>query len=252
MTHLVNWYQAYRNKAKQRGRDKKAQAHLHRMKSLYGQFVSPGDLCFDIGANIGNRTEAFLKLGAQVIAVEPQPACVQSLRQRFGSDPRVTIVDQAVDTEAGEREIFICSSNTLSSMSPEWIDKARENPHFEGCRWDDQVTVNTTTLDALIEVYGQPTFCKIDVEGFERNVIGGLSQPIAALSFEFASNQPDRYRPCLDGISSIGMAQFNYSLGESMAMTMDHWMNLDELRSRLDELSQRPLTGGDIYARSIS
>jgi len=252
MTRLGNWYQAYRNKAKQHGRNKKAQAHLYRMQSLYGQFVSSGDLCFDIGANIGNRTQAFLNLGGYVVAVEPQPMCVETLRQRFDTEPRVTIVDQAIDSEPGQSHIYLCSSNTLSSMSHEWIEKAKTNPHFEGCRWDQKITVQTTTLDALIESYGQPVFCKIDVEGFELNVVEGLNQPITCLSIEFDSNQPKRYLPCLDRISTLGIYQFNYSLGESMVMALDRWVCLDALRNRLDALRQHPQTGGDIYARITS
>jgi hypothetical protein len=45
---------------------------LGNMTSFYQQFLQPGDLCFDVGANMGNRVEAFLKIGANVVVVEPQ------------------------------------------------------------------------------------------------------------------------------------------------------------------------------------
>ena len=42
-----------------------------RMRRLYGQFVRSGDLVFDIGAHVGNRTRAFAGLGCRVVALEP-------------------------------------------------------------------------------------------------------------------------------------------------------------------------------------
>lgn len=43
-----------------------------RLRRFYGQFVRPGDLCFDVGAHAGNRVRAWRALGARVLAIEPQ------------------------------------------------------------------------------------------------------------------------------------------------------------------------------------
>ena len=42
------------------------------MDALYRQFIEPGDLVFDIGAHVGDRVSSFRRLGARVVAVEPQ------------------------------------------------------------------------------------------------------------------------------------------------------------------------------------
>ena len=54
------------------------------MDRLYSRFVRPGDLVFDIGAHVGDRVASFRRLGAQVVAVEPQPAMVKVLRLLYG------------------------------------------------------------------------------------------------------------------------------------------------------------------------
>src|SRR4051794_16322556 len=61
---------------------------LRAERRLYRQFVRPGDLVFDIGANRGGKCAAFLRLGARVVAVEPNPGCVTALRRRFVQEIR--------------------------------------------------------------------------------------------------------------------------------------------------------------------
>src|SRR5262245_12044409 len=62
----------------------RAGIHRRKMRHFYSQFIAPGNLCYDVGANVGDRTDIFRKLGARVIAIEPQTACLEVLRQRFG------------------------------------------------------------------------------------------------------------------------------------------------------------------------
>src|SRR6266516_6611151 len=66
------------------------------MDRLYGQFVQSGDLVFDVGAHVGDRVGAFRRLGATVVAVEPQPALAFTLSAIYGRDRSVSIERQAV------------------------------------------------------------------------------------------------------------------------------------------------------------
>src|SRR5438045_6139082 len=139
-----------------------------RMRRLYGEFLGPGDLGFDIGAHVGSRVRAWRRLGARVLAVEPQPDCLAVLRLLYGRDQGVTIVPSAVGAERGRAQLALSSATpTVSSMSAQWREAVAGDRGFARVRWDRTVDVEVVTLDDLIAAHGEPAFCKIDVEGFE-------------------------------------------------------------------------------------
>ena len=216
------------------------------MVGFYSNFISSGDLCFDIGANMGNRTEAFLKLGAQVVAVEPQEQCLCTLRKKFQHNSKLTIIDKALDETEGEAEFFISSAHTLSSMSSEWVRHVDENNLFQGSTWSDRITVRTTTLNKLVKTHGVPVFCKIDVEGFEYDVLAGLSQPLDVISFEFTQGFIESTKKCINHLAELGPAVFNYSEGESMTLSLGKWVDANEITEIMKDVD-KSVPPGDIY-----
>jgi len=220
-------------------------------KEFYSQFITKGDLCFDVGANIGNRTEIFLKLGAKVIAIEPQPQCAGFLKNIYKDINQVMIVEKALSDQPGEAEMMICDALTLSTLSKNWITQVKKSGRFQNYKWDKTVMVPVTTLDRLIAEYGQPEFCKIDVEGYEARVLKGLSQPIKIISFEFV---PELIEVCKESIvylSNLGKYQFNYSLDESMKFALQYWVGQEEICNILMHLDDKTIYG-DIYAKLSS
>jgi FkbM family methyltransferase len=141
--------------------------------AFYGQFISVGDLVFDVGANVGNRTEVFLELGAYVVAFEPQPPCAERLGSDFGANPRFTLVQAALGSAPGTGQLFLASAHVLASTSSEFMEATTASGRFspeDGWR-GEQIEVQVSTLDAAIERFGRPVFVKVDVEGAEPNVL---------------------------------------------------------------------------------
>jgi len=222
---------------------------LWRMKRFYAPLIPPGALCFDIGAHVGNRLWVWSRLGAQVVAVEPQPLCMQWLQRCFGRRPGVTLVEAAVGATPGTAELWISERTpTVTTLSTDWINTVQQVASFAGVGWQTTVTVPVTTLDALIAHYGLPAFCKIDVEGYELEVIRGLSQPLPALSFEYIPAATTLAIDCITQLQMLGDYRYNWSIGEQHCWQHERWLTHHELCAMLTGLPpQAP--SGDIYAR---
>ncbi len=222
----------------------KYRAHQNQMLNFYSQFIKKGDLCFDVGAHKGNRTAIFLKLGAKVVAVEPQESCVKYLKSKFGEKPNFVLVEKGLAEKEGEFIMSICEeANDISTFSEKW-----KTGRFSDYKWNKKQLVPVTTLDSLIKEFGLPVFCKIDVEGFEYQVLRGLSQPIKYISCEFAKEFFSDTKKCVDHLVSLGYGNFNYSLGESMNLSTQSWLKAEELFKQLN-LESDKLMWGDIYAK---
>jgi len=220
-----------------------------KLRRFYRQFLRPGALSFDIGAHLGSRSRAFLDLGARVIAVEPQPRCAAYLRKRWGGERRFTLIPKAVGARTGRAILHINRLNpTISTLSPSaWrtgMAAAAERPE----RWEEQVEVEVTTLDRLIEDYGRPDFCKLDVEGFEVQALAGLSHPLPALSFEFISFEKAGAQACLRRLSALGEYRFNWSLRERLCLESPTWVDASGVEQMFNRL-KAAIVSGDIYAR---
>lgn len=219
---------------------------------FYGDFIRPGDLCFDIGAHVGSRLHAWSRLRARVVALEPQPQCMRLLRHWYGSQDGIVLLEQAVGAQVGRQTLWISRRNpTVSTLSRRWQDAVQRSSGFAGVRWDSQISVPVTTLDALVERYGEPAFCKIDVEGGELRVLQGLSRPLRALSFEFIPADMVTAQGCIERLGELGDYQYNWALGERPQLLSLTWLNPRQMQEVLQAM---PLDGssGDVYARRCS
>jgi FkbM family methyltransferase len=224
--------------------------HNQAIKRLYSEFVKPRDLVFDIGANVGNRIVPLLEIGAKVVAVEPQPKCIQTLKVRFGE--KISLEPKGVDAKSGILTMHISNNTVLSTFSQEWIEKTK-NERFKGNDWQRKQTVEMTTFDSLITKYGKPVFAKIDVEGFEKNVLSGLTQSIDYISLEYAvPEQTASLKDCLNILQAINSnAKCNYCVGESMHLELDTWISIEGMKGIMDSEDFIASQFGDIYISNV-
>jgi FkbM family methyltransferase len=219
-----------------------------RTQRFYERFIKNGDLVFDIGANIGERTEIFRALGAKVVAVEPHPDCVRVLNKKFSDDPNVTVVPRALGNHVGIGTLITGERSGISSLSSPWIEAVRESNRFGEYQWDRKCEVELDTLDFLVSQYGIPSFIKIDVEGFEDQVLSGLSTPVHSLSFEFNTEFLISTEACVRKLEKLGPVKFSYSTKETMELHPE-WLTGDEVLGYLDRYKHDNKMYGDVYAR---
>ncbi|GAB2597820.1 hypothetical protein Aab01nite_73540 [Paractinoplanes abujensis] len=220
------------------------------LDGFYQRFVRPGDLVFDIGAHVGDRVASFRRLGAHVVAVEPQPLCVRALRRIYSADSGVKIVPAACGARSGILPLRLNTRNpTVSTLSDDFVAAASGAHGWDREIWDDVLAVRVRTLDSLISRFGVPAFIKIDVEGYEDEVLAGLGTLVPALSFEYTTISRAVGRRCLDRLDDLGYAGFDVSPGESLRLTFERWATRREL---LDHLRALPVeaNAGDVYAVS--
>jgi len=215
-----------------------------KLDGFYRRWLGPGKLGFDIGAHAGNRTASWRRLGAAVVAVEPQPVFADFLRRLFAGDNAVKLERVALGAADGELILRISDRHpTVTSGAADFVAQAATAPGYENVAWNRSVTVPMTTLDALIARHGRPDFVKIDVEGAEAQVLAGLSQSVPALSFEYAWATKGAALAC---IALLENYRFNRSIGESLVFAGE-WIDAAAMRAFLEGLTPNDKSG-DIYA----
>lgn len=207
---------------------------------IYNSLLGPGDIAFDIGANLGQTTDKLLHVANRVIAVEPSAECVRELRKKYKNNAAITTVNKGV---SDKDELLPFNYNETRSRTSSFIRG-----------WNEEGTVRsyfirTTTLDALIEEYGKPQFIKIDVEGFELRVLKGLTQKIPSLSFEYHGNTWDDTLGCIELIEKLGTAKYNYNTFLKHDLQLKNWVNAGELIRELREVIAAGHGYGDVFAK---
>lgn len=218
------------------------------LDAFYAPFITPGALVFDVGAHVGDRTACFRRLGARVITVEPQPDCAALLRDEFGSDPQVRIVEAAVGAQQGHAKLYRNEANpTVSTLSRDFIAAARDADGWRDQTWSSQIEAPVLTLDALAQAHGRPCFIKLDIEGYEHEALKGLSHPAPALSFEFTTIQREVAVACIERLGTLGYAAFRASLGETLAFSQAAPVGATQMIGWINQLPASA-NSGDVYA----
>jgi len=202
-----------------------------------------GELIFDVGASHGYKVDIVLRLGAHVIAIEPDATNQEILRQRFlelrlKKRPLV-IVGKAVSDSCSIGRMWIdAPGSAKNTLSRKWAETLRADGKRFGDRlsFDRWRTVETVSMERLIDEYGPPFFLKIDVEGHELNVLRGMQRPVPYVSFEV--NLPE-FRPeglaCVEVLGRLDAeGTFNYTADCRRGLALQEWCPADEFSSLLN------------------
>ena len=207
------------------------------------QGFRPGDLIFDIGANIGQKTGVFLRLGARVVAVDPDRSNQEILRQSFHTwrlrRRPVTIVGMAVSDNLGTHTMWVdAPGSAKNTLNPKWVDTLRTDAQRFGTtlQFAQELEVETTTLEEMFRIHGRPFYIKIDVEGHEPAVLKGLQSAVPYISFEV--NLPE-FKPeavqCVELLNNLApQGQFNFAADCARGFVSQQWLPKIEFLGALD------------------
>ncbi len=223
---------------------------IEKRKNFYLQFLNSGDTYYDVGANYGNRIYPIINSGINIIAVEPQYECLKYLKRKFGN--KIKLVPMGLGPKVEEKTMFISDAHTISTFSEDFIESTKKSGRFSMYNWNVKRQIKMTTLDNLIAEFGLPRFIKIDVEGFEIEVLKGLTHPIDTISYEYAvPEQTDKAVLCLQRIMEISnnKVSCNYSIGESMKWALTEWLTPEQMIAEITSQKFTDTGFGDIYIK---
>ncbi len=208
---------------------------------FYKPFIPKGTLCFDIGANIGGKLYVFNKLGARIVAVEPDGNAFRTLFSRYGEIKNVKLLKIGLGEKQEMKTLLQAENSTLSTVSDDDYTNILKDQRFaEKAEMSTKEEVEIDTLDNLISLHGLPHYCKIATVGYELAILKGLSSPIPYISL--TCNLPyhiGKTKECVQLISKLGTYEFNYLYSDiSNGFSSRSWLSENQMLAKFSEISK--------------
>ena len=209
------------------------------------KLINKGDLYFDIGAHLGEKSKPFIEKKIRTIMVEPLPICVKTLKKLYSKNSIVKIIPKGLGSKNTKKILSINKQMpTVSTFAKHW-----KSGRFSNLTWSEKTQIQITTLDALIKKFGDPQYIKIDVEGYELNVLKGLSKKSGIISFEITSEFFSDAIKCLKYLKKLSYNSFTFSIGEQKKFFSD-WSDYKTIINLIKkEIKKDKLFWADIYCK---
>ncbi|ETA70812.1 FkbM family methyltransferase [Candidatus Pelagibacter ubique] len=209
------------------------------------KLMNKGDLYFDIGAHLGEKSKPFIEKKIRTIMVEPLPICVKTLKRLYSKNSIVKIIPKGLGSKNTKKILSINKQMpTVSTFAKHW-----KSGRFSNLTWSEKTQIQITTLDALIKKFGDPQYIKIDVEGYELNVLKGLSKKSGIISFEITSEFFSDAIKCLKHLKKLSYNSFTFSIGEQKKFFSD-WSDYKTIINLIKkEIKKDKLFWADIYCK---
>lgn len=134
--------------------------------------LQPGDLVYDVGANMGHHSLVAASFGCSINAFEPVPRLAERLYRNVvinALERQITVYRKAVGAKIGVLPMYVAARGDDGSHS---LIQGVEAPEIQ------TVMVEVTTLDHHWATHGRmsPALIKMDVEGFEACALDGAAE----------------------------------------------------------------------------
>lgn len=210
-------------------------------KSIIG---TSNKLIFDVGANVGTKSKIFSLLSEKVVAFEPDLQNFKILNARLKHIKHCVINGYALSSKESIAKYYsIENDSAYNSLSKKHINTVvKSRKILRDKKGLTQYEVKTSTLDFSINKYGKPDYIKIDVEGFEKEVVSGLNILVPLISIE--ANLPEFLPETIDIINyldklSKGKYLFNYTIDSNFELK--EFVNITEFKKELSTLQVKSI-----------
>lgn len=204
----------------------------------------------DIGANRGMFTDACMHLfgeNLKMIVVEANPSLCDFLQSKYANRHNITVLNTVMSRVHNEDvSFYLSNADTISTAALDWIHNSRFSKDYT---WSEPLKIKSTSLDHLIRTYGEPDLIKVDVEGYELEVLSGLTKKTSEICFEWAEEQYDNINKIAEHLQSLGYTEFGYIMGDEYMKRPDRYTSwsTSDFHSNID--SNRKETWGMIWVK---